>query len=105
MDNKSHLVDLDELVLLCRDEKAKAYVTEAVSCYRAGAFRAAIVVTWVAVCYDIIDKLREIALAGDKEAATSVQSIDDARQRNDIPWLLRFEKDILDLVEEKFALL
>ena len=68
MNNKSHLFDLDELILLCRDEKARAYINEAVSCYRAGAFRASIVVTWISVCYDIIDKLKEISLSGDKEA-------------------------------------
>ena len=105
MNNSSHLLDLDELVLLCRDEKARAYINEAVSCYRAGAFRASIVVTWVAVCYDIIDKLREIALSGDKDAAITVKAIEEARNRNDIASLLKFEKDILDLTTLKFELL
>jgi hypothetical protein len=90
MDNKSHLFDLDELILLCRDEKARAYINEAASCYRAGAFRASIVVTWVSVCYDIIDKLREIALSGDKEASNAINAIEEARIRNDISFLLKF---------------
>jgi hypothetical protein len=105
MHNQINLLDLDELVLLCRDEKARAYINEAVSSYRSGAFRAAIVVTWVAVCYDIIDKLREIALSGDKEAAQSIKFIEDARKRNDVTALLQFEKEILSLAETKFELL
>jgi hypothetical protein len=105
MDNKSHLFDLDELILLCRDEKARAYINEAASCYRAGAFRASIVVTWVSVCYDIIDKLREIALSGDKEASNAINAIEEARIRNDISFLLKFERGILDLAENKFELL
>jgi hypothetical protein len=60
----SPLSDLDELVLRCRDEKAKKYIKEAVSCYKVGAFRSSIVSAWVAVSFDIIDKLKELSLAG-----------------------------------------
>ena len=56
----SLLSDLDELVLKCRDQKATSYVKEAVSCYKAGAFRSSIVSTWIAVSFDIIDKLKEL---------------------------------------------
>jgi len=62
------LHDLEELVLKCRDERARAYIGEAVGCYRAGSYRAAIVATWIAVAFDIIDKMRELSLAGDREA-------------------------------------
>ena len=105
MDTRSPLLDLDELALLCRDEKARMYINEAASCYRAGAFRAAIVVTWVAVCYDIIDKLREIALAGDKEAAKRVGEVDNARKQNDFARLLTFERNILKIAEDEFELI
>jgi hypothetical protein len=105
MNNKSHLFDLDELILLCRDEKARAYINEAVSCYRAGAFRASIVVTWISVCYDIIDKLKEISLSGDKEAFATINAVEEARGRNDVSFLLKFEKNILEIAEKKFELL
>lgn len=48
------LGDLDELVLRCRTEEGRKYITEAVTCYKAGAYRACIVATWVAVVYDLI---------------------------------------------------
>jgi hypothetical protein len=105
MNSKSHLFDLDELILLCRDEKPRAYINEAVSCYRAGAFRASIVVTWISVCYDIIDKLKEMSLSGDKEASSTISSVENARGRNDVTFLLKFERDILKMAEDKFELL
>ena len=34
-------IDLDELIILCRDKSAKKFIQEAVACYRAGAYRSA----------------------------------------------------------------
>jgi hypothetical protein len=99
------LADLDELVLLCRDERARLYIVEAVGCYRAGAYRSAIVAAWIAVCYDIIDKLRELALAGDKEAAQLAEEIERTRRANDISRALKIERELLDLARDKFELL
>lgn len=62
------LSDLDSLVLRCRNGKAKSYLAEAVACLKAGAFRAAIVVTWVAVVHDVLAKLDELAHGGDANA-------------------------------------
>jgi hypothetical protein len=81
MNSTTALADLDELILLCRDEKASLYIQEAVSCYRSAAYRSAIVATWIAVCYDIIDKLRELALAGDQEAAAQVRRLKTHEQK------------------------
>lgn len=97
--------DLDELTLRCRDEKARGHISEAVASYRAGAFRAAIVTTWIAVCFDVIEKLRELTLAGDKEAEQLVQSIEKTHRTNDITAALKFEKDLLSLAKDKFSLL
>ena len=63
------LLDLDELVLRVRSPAAREDITEAVACYKAGAYRAAIVATWTAVLYDIFSKIREIELTGDRAAA------------------------------------
>ena len=105
MNGTTALADLDELVLLCRDEKARLYIEEAVSCYRSGAYRSAIVATWIAVCYDIIDKLRELALAGDKEAEQQVAVIEKTRASNDFARALNFERHVLVLVRDKFELI
>lgn len=63
------IADLDELLLRCRPGPAKAYAEEAVATYRAGAHRA----TWIAVVFDLIDKMREIALFGNGEAKLKLE--------------------------------
>jgi len=101
----SPLSDLDELVLKCRDEKAKNYIREAVSCYKSGAFRSAIVSTWVAVAFDIIDKLKDLSLAGDKEAEKQLDEFEKARKAGDIAKSLKFERDILQISRDKLELI
>jgi hypothetical protein len=60
---------------------------------------------WIAVCYDIIDKLRELALSGDKAAEQHIEKIERARASNDFAQSLRFERDILDLARDQFDLI
>ena len=101
----SALSDLDELVLKCRDQKAKSYIREAVACYKAGAFRSAIVSTWIAVSFDILDKLKELSLAGDKEAERQIESFDKARRIGDVANSLKFEREILAICRDKLELI
>lgn len=101
----SPLSDLDELVLKCRDQKAKNYIREAVACYKAGAFRSAIVSTWIAVSFDVLDKLKELSLAGDKEAEKQIEAFDKARRIGDIANSLKFERDILSVCRDKLELI
>jgi hypothetical protein len=91
------LVDLDELVLKCRSDQARAYIAEAVACYKAGAFRSCIVATWVAVVYDYIDKLRQLDLTGDKEAAKELAEFERKRVDHDVSFSLIFERTMLVL--------
>jgi hypothetical protein len=105
MNTITALADLDELVLLCRDDKARLYIVEAVACYRAGAYRSAIVATWIAVCYDIIDKLRELALSGDHAAEQNIEKLEHARASNNLIQTLTFERDILTLAKDRFELI
>lgn len=100
-----HLTDLDELILRCRGEKAKAYIAEAIACYRAGAFRACIVTTWIAVVFDFIHKLRELELAGDKQAQEKLQQLEEIEKRNDLKASLEFEREVLDLAKGRFEFL
>lgn len=62
------LADLDTLVLRCRAERSRDYVSESIQCYKAGAYRSAIVNVWIAVVFDLVDKIRDLALAGDAKA-------------------------------------
>ncbi|WP_210412655.1 hypothetical protein [Luteimonas granuli] len=73
--------------------------------YRAGAFRSAIVATWIAVCFDFIEKLQELALAGDKEAEGQVSELEKIRSSGDVARALRFERDLLVSARDKFELI
>lgn len=96
------LSDLDALVLQCRDGKARSYLAEAVKCLKAGAFRAAIVVTWVAVVHDLIAKLEQLALAGDKNAQAKVDHFRRTVASGDVKASLEFERTILDSARDEF---
>ncbi len=62
------LADIEALILKCNSDRSKSFISEATKCYRAGAYRAAIVSTWIAIVFDLTDKIRELALSGDGEA-------------------------------------
>jgi len=102
---EERLLDLDELVLRCKSDQARTYIAEAVACYRAGAFRACIVVTWVAVVFDIIYKLDELTLAGDKNAEKRRIDFDDFRKKADITNSLKFERQVLAMAKDEFELI
>ncbi len=105
------LTDLDELVLTCRTERARDYIQEALQSYRSGAYRAAVVVTWIAVVFDLVDKLRELDTSGDAQAKIVITDFDNTLEqlaqgdRTILPKALQFEREILDLVRSKFQLL
>ena len=105
------LTDLDELVLTCRTDQARDYIREALQSYRAGAYRAAIVVTWIAVAFDLIDKLRELDSSGDAQAKALISGFDATLiqiARGDPAALtkaLQFERDILATARSQFQLL
>lgn len=101
----SPLADLDELILACRDARAKSYLAEAVGSYKAGALRAAIVSAWIAVCFDFMDKLRELALSGDKEAEKQVEELEKTRMSGNIAKAQKFESNLLALARDKFELI
>ncbi len=88
--------DLDELVLHCDDEKARAYIGEAVASYKSGAIRAAILSTWVAVAFDFIDKVRQLELQGDPIAMQIGAELDAIQAKDDVVRSLTFERTILN---------
>jgi hypothetical protein len=105
------IADLDELLLRCRPGSAKAYAEEAVATYRAGAYRASIITIWIAVVFDLIEKMREIALFGNGEAKRQVEEFDRwqteiaAGNAAQLPKVLTFERNILAYVRDKFELI
>lgn len=101
------LTDIETLILRCRSDQSKSYIAEANQCYRAGAYRAAIVSTWVAVVFDLIDKIRDLSVSGDANAkdlesqlTTYIDQINAGNQQGTSK-ALEFERNILDTCREK----
>ncbi len=98
----------EEMIVQCIDDDAKVHIREAVRCYEAGAYRAAIVASYVAVCFDLIAKLRGLASGGDGDAANLVNKLDQLQeqQRNGNPQaiggLLEIERNLLEDFRDKF---
>ncbi|QTO47061.1 hypothetical protein [Burkholderia latens] len=102
------IVDIDVLALQCRSDSSRQYIEEAIRCYRAGAYRAAIVSTWVAVAFDLVDKIRELTLNGNVNATelntrfeNYIKQIDEGNEQGTRS-ALEFERDILSICRDKF---
>jgi hypothetical protein len=101
----TELVDLEVLLLRCRHERSKSHVKEAIACYHAGAHRAAVVSTWIAVVYDFIAKLDQLALAGDARASNLLQEFNEICREHNVVKSLKFERSMLTHAREDFELI
>lgn len=99
------LGDLDELVLRCRDERARRHIDEAVKAYKASAYRSAIIMTWIALSFDLVDKLRELSLQGDAGAVKKIEEYDRIHRDRNLAASLKFEKGLLECVRDEFELI
>jgi hypothetical protein len=105
-----NLTDIEALVGHCHSEQSKSYISEAIQCYQAGAYRAAIVSAWIAVVFDLIDKIRELAVSGDSSAksleANYETYIFQIEQNNPqgIKKALEFEREILETCRDNLQL-
>lgn len=96
------LADLDELVLRCRDAQSRELIAEAIAAYHAGAYRAAVVTTWLAVYFDLAAKFRSLAIAGHSEARDWVAEHErymngyNPERPETATKLLKIEREILD---------
>jgi hypothetical protein len=101
------VIDLDEQIFRCRPGASKSYAEEALAAYRVGAYRSSIVTTWIAVVFNIIEKMREAALFGNKEVKEKLAEFDQwqeqiaAGNKAVLPRALGFERDILDYAHNK----
>lgn len=86
-------IDLDDLSLRCLNTSGKKYIAEAVSCYGVGAYRACIVTTWIAVISDILHKLADLKLTGDKAAEIKLDAF--AKRQSDPKGFVGLELEIL----------
>lgn len=98
------LSDLDELNKRTRSISSRSHLNEAIISYRAGAFRASIITTWVSVCVDIIEKIRELSVSDDN-AAKEIERRLDSIQPTDVKGMLDFENNILTVACEELELI
>jgi hypothetical protein len=91
-----HLTDMDELIQNVRSSYVKEYIAEALAAYRAGAHRAAVSIIWVAVCIDILEKIRELSLSGDAQA-TALEARIDKISPNDTRGMMDIENELIDI--------
>ena len=54
------VTDIDVLALAVRDRESRRLVEEAITAYRGGALRSAIMSVWIAVVHDVFSKAREL---------------------------------------------
>ncbi len=101
----SNFVDLDIMVTRIRDPRSRPYFLDAVKAYKAGALRAALSSTWVAVVYDLIMKYRELSALGELGATAFLRTWDTATANDDRQKLVRLETEIIDDATTKPQLL
>lgn len=96
------ITDLDSMLLKVRNAASQMYIREAIAAFRTGAFRAAIISTWIAVSFDIISKLKELTLYGDSNAKEHIEKLQINIKHQNIKKLQEFEEDILRVAYEQF---
>jgi len=99
------ILDLDDMLTRVPVGPVREYIREAIACYHGGALRAAIVTTWTAVVFDIIDKIRALDLAGDANAKKHLQKLETIRADNDVMGSMQMERDILGIAHTEFEFL
>lgn len=94
---------LEDLYNAVRDPATKPRVREAIDAYNAGAFRSAIISTWIAVSLDLVAKIRELADQGDAAAAAWRATLDVAITAGDKVRLQKIEASLLEAAKTNFS--
>ncbi|MFI1189256.1 hypothetical protein [Streptomyces californicus] len=96
------MLDLDDRVNRVHNPDVRPLVQEAHRCYSSGSARGAIVLTWTAVCADLIAKAQTLKEDGETAAAALVADVEKAQQSKEedaIPIMLGIERTLLDTAE------
>ena len=99
------LSDIDVLALSVRDRESRRLIREAITAYRGGALRSALMSTWIAVAYDIIAKTRELASQGEKAPKAFVKVLDDPIKTASKQKLQEIESKLLTKANKDLQLL
>ena len=102
------LAGFEETVLECKTEQSRIQILEAIRFYESRSYRAAIVMSHMAVCFDLLDKLQALAVTGDAEARQQVMKFENYQtqlntgNQQAISNLLAFERSLLEIFRDKF---
>ncbi|MDE2887394.1 MAG: hypothetical protein OXR72_04210 [Gemmatimonadota bacterium] len=97
--------DIDVFALAVRDNESRRLIGEAITAYRGGALRSAIVSAWIAVAYDVIAKARELANQGEAAPQAFVEELDDAIEADDKRKLQTIESELITKADSDLQLL
>lgn len=98
------VTDIDVLALSVRDQESRRLIEEAITAYRGGALRSAIMSAWIAVVHDVFSKARELAAQGDAESTTFVAKIDNAIEHKNIVQMQSLERELLETAKDELQL-
>ncbi|WP_052442673.1 hypothetical protein [Streptacidiphilus neutrinimicus] len=93
------MLDLEVQLARVANAEVRPLVKEAHRCYTTGAARAAIVLTWTAVCADLIDKIATLYQSGEAQAAdltNEVAAVQGKLDRASIVAMQGVESRVLD---------
>ena len=104
------LTSLDELALRCVNKTSQSQILETIKTHNSGAYRAAIISTYVTVCFDLIAKMKDLANLEDRKAGEKVnefRNMQESYAQNN-PDALRnfskFEGNLLEIFKDDFEL-
>lgn len=98
------VTDIDVLALSVRDRESRRLILEAITAYRGGALRSAIMSIWIAVVHDTFSKARELAVQGDPAAISFVSNLDAAIEHKSVPQMQAIERDLLNTARTQLQL-
>ena len=98
-------IDLDVQLASIRDYRTRTHFSDAIKCFRAGAYRSSVIAVWIAVVYDLIAKYRELDTLGDAEAKRYVQEWDRASATKNTQKLLELERDLISHAHDSLSIL
>ena len=99
------LSDIDTLALAVRDRESRRHIGEAITAYRGGALRSALMAIWIAVAFDIISKAKELAAQGEAAPKAFAKDLENAIAANDVRKLQAIEGELLTKANEDLQLL
>lgn len=96
---------LQELIDRCHGDLGKQFLSDAAQAYEAHNYRSCVIMTWIAVAFDILDKISNLSDAGQANAMQYTAELEKIRASNDPSLALALERKLLTTAQTDFHLL